>query len=82
MVLVMVVFVVVVVVVVYDVEGTPRGAPRNSGSKKVQRGSRAHGGDIASYRISCLRFRWIIMSCTEPIVILSRFVSVALVKWP
>lgn len=35
-----------------------------------------------SYRISCFRFRWMIMSCTEPMVILSRLVSVALVKWP
>lgn len=35
-----------------------------------------------AYSINCFRLRWIIMSCTEPIVILSRLVSVAFVKCP
>lgn len=38
--------------------------------------------NIASYRMSCFRFRWMIMSCTELIVILRRLVSVAFVKCP
>ena len=44
--------------------------------------ARPRMANVASYRISCFRFRWMIMSWTDPIVILSRFVSVALVKWP
>ena len=44
--------------------------------------ARPRMANVASYRMSCFRFRWMIMSWTDPIVILSRFVSVALVKWP
>jgi len=43
------------------------------------------GGRVVSGQnqsISLLRLRWMIMSCTEPMVILRRLVSVALVKWP
>lgn len=32
------------------------------------------------YSINCFRFRWMIVSCTAPIVIFRRFVSVAFVK--
>ena len=35
-----------------------------------------------AHSTSWFRFRWMIMSCTESMVILRRLVSVALVKWP
>lgn len=39
-------------------------------------------GSGAAHSTSWLRLRWMIMSWTESMVILSRLVSVALVKWP
>ncbi len=69
-------------------EGGPHWMPYR-GSAPVDRGTRdketqreAGYANVASYKMSCFRFRWMIMSWTDPIVILSRFVSVALVKWP
>lgn len=58
--------------------GETRGSPYPAeGAEKTN-----HGAEKGPYSINCLRLRWIIISCTEPIVIFSRFVSVALVKWP
>ena len=49
--------------------------------ERASRSARVGVGQHA-YRISCFKFRCMIISCTEPMVILSRLVSVALVKWP